>query len=419
MLNMGFTEDINTILAQIPENRNTLLFSATMPTSIANIAKNYMRNPKEVVIGNKNAGAENIKHICYTVHAKDKYLALKRIADYNPNIYAIVFCRTRRETQEIADKLIHDGYNADALHGDLSQSQRDFVMQRFRIRQLQLLVATDVAARGIDVDSLTHVINFNLPDEIEAYTHRSGRTGRAGKTGVSVIIINLKEKHLVRQIERIISKKFVMAKVPTGKEICEKQLFKLIEKLEKVEVDPQVSEYLPLIQRKLEWVDREDLIMRFVSLEFNRFLEYYKDLADIQDPELHKDRDRDRPQQDRKRERFTEMGQQGYTKLFMNLGKIDGVYPNDIITLINTHSKGKRINIGRIDIQNKACFFEVEENAVPSLLSAMKGLQYEGRKVAVDVSSSSDKKSKPFENRKFSKEGSSSNRNDKPFRKRR
>ncbi len=417
MLNMGFTEDINTILAQVPENRNTLLFSATMPASIAAIAKNYMKNPKEVVIGNKNSGAENVKHVCYTVHAKDKYHALKRIADYNPNIYAIIFCRTRKETQEIADKLIHDGYNADSLHGDLSQGQRDLVMQRFRIKQLQLLVATDVAARGIDVDSLTHVINYNLPDDIEAYTHRSGRTGRAGKTGISIAIINLKEKHLLRQIERTVNKKFVMAKVPTGSEICEKQLFKLIEKMEKVEVDhTQIEQYLPLIMRKLEWIDREDLIKRFMSLEFNRFLEYYKDSVDIAEPELQKEgqfkersfRDgqfKERPFRDRqttggsRNERFSQQSSKGFTKLFINLGKVDGIYPNDIISMVNSNTRGKRIELGKIDIQQKNSYIDVEEKAVPGLIKSLQGIKYEDKKVSVEISTSTPRNERPFRKR--------------------
>lgn len=269
MLNMGFTESINEILAAIPEERNMLLFSATMPAEIAKIAKNYMSNPKEVVIGSKNEGAENIKHVYYLVHAKDKYLALKRIADYYPNIYGIIFCRTRRETQEIADQLIQDGYNADSLHGELSQAQRDAVMQKFRVKNLQLLVATDVAARGLDVDNLTHVINYGLPDDIETYTHRSGRTGRAGKKGTSIAIIHVKEKGRMRDIEKIIGKKFEKGHIPTGGQICEKQLFNLVDKIEKVKVnEEEIASYLPSIFRKLEWLSNEDLIKRIVSLEF-------------------------------------------------------------------------------------------------------------------------------------------------------
>jgi ATP-dependent RNA helicase DeaD len=394
MLNMGFADDLKTILAQVPENRNTLLFSATMPTEIASIAKKYMRNPKEVIIGNKNSGAENIKHICYVVHAKDKYHALKRIADYNPNIYGIVFCRTRKETQEIADKLMHDGYNADALHGDLSQAQRDFVMQRFRLRQLRLLVATDVAARGLDVDDLTHVINFSLPDDMEVYTHRSGRTGRAGKAGISIALTNLKEKYVIKQIEKKINKKFISAQVPTGREICEKQLFNLIDKMEKVEVDhTEIETYLPLIFKKLEYIDKEDLIKRFVSLEFNRFIEYYKNAADIDVPDERRQdfgekssfRDRKRDKESG-RERFS-TPEGGYTRLFINLGRLDNFFPNNLIDMVNTNIKGKRINIGKIELMKNFSFFEIENKSSQEVIELLSKTQFNGRRVAVDIAS--------------------------------
>ena len=277
MLNMGFVDSINDILSEVPKERATLLFSATMPNEVAVIARKYMRNPIEITIGDRNSGADNIKHLYYTVHAKDKYTALKRIVDYYPNIYGIVFCRTRKDTQEVADKLMHDGYNAESLHGDLSQAQRDMVMQKFRIRHVKLLVATDVAARGLDVDDLTHIINYNLPEDLLAYAHRSGRTGRAGKAGISILIINLKEKYLIKQIEKKIKKSFVAAKVPGGREICEKQLFNMIIKMEEVDIEhTEIDTYLPTIYRKLEWLDKEEIIKRFVALEFNRFLEYYK-----------------------------------------------------------------------------------------------------------------------------------------------
>ena len=278
MLNMGFVDDINSILGNVPEDRKMLLFSATMPDEIAKIAKNYMHSPVEFVIGTKNEGAENVRHIYYMVNAKDKYLALKRIADANPNIYAIIFCRTKRETQEIADNLIGDGYNVDSLHGDLSQAQRDTVMKKFREHTLQLLVATDVAARGLDVDSLTHVINYGLPDDIATYTHRSGRTGRAGKTGVSVAIIHSREKSKLRAIEKKIGKTFEHEKVPTPQYIIEKQLYNLADRIEKVKVnETEIEKYLPGIVRKLEWLSESDLLKRVVSLEFNRLLDYYKD----------------------------------------------------------------------------------------------------------------------------------------------
>ena len=282
MLNMGFTDSINAILEQVPEQRNTLMFSATMSPEIAAIAKNYLRNAKEITIGRKNESTANVKHRAYCVQAKDKYEALKRVVDYYPDIYAIIFCRTRKETQEIADKLMQEGYNADTLHGELSQAQRDAVMQKFRIRNLQLLVATDVAARGLDVDDLTHVINYGLPDDTESYTHRSGRTGRAGKTGTSIAIINLREKGKMRQIEKIIGKQFEMGTIPTSQQICQKQLFKVIDELEKVKVnEEEISEFMHDVYRKLEWLSKEDLIKRIVSLEFNRFLDYYRDREEI------------------------------------------------------------------------------------------------------------------------------------------
>jgi len=416
MLNMGFADDLKTILAQVPENRNTLLFSATMPNEIAIIAKKYMRNPKEVVIGSKNVGAENIKHICYVVHAKDKYLALKRIADYNPNIYGIVFCRTRKETQEIADKLMHDGYNADSLHGDLSQAQRDFVMQRFRLRQLRLLVATDVAARGLDVDDLTHIINFSLPDDMEIYTHRSGRTGRAGKAGISIALTNLKEKFVIKQIEKKINKKFITAQVPTGREICEKQLFNLIDKMEKVEVDyTEIDTYLPLIFKKLEYIDKEELIKRFVSLEFNRFIEYYKNAADIDVPDERRQdygekssfRDRKRDKEGG-REKFKK-AEGGYTRLFINLGRLDSFFPNNLIDMVNSNIKGKRVNIGKIELMKNFSFFEIEDKSSQEVIEALSKTQFNGRRVAVDIASKPNssedegKRKRVNQDKKFSK----------------
>jgi len=295
MLNMGFIESIDAILAEVPANRNMLLFSATMPQGIAGLTKKYMNSPKEIIIGKKNEGNKNIRDIYFMVRAQDKYLALKRIVDYYPNIYGIVFCRTRKETQEIADNLIKDGYNADSLHGELSQAQRDYVMQKFRIRNLQILVATDVAARGLDVNDLTHVINYGLPDEIELYTHRRGRTGRAGKTGVSIAICHIKEKGKIREIERVINKKFEKGSIPNGHDICEKQLFNLVDEIEKVQVnEEEIATLMPQIFRKLEWLDKEDIIKRIVSLEFNRMIDYYKDADEIEQVDEHEVRNRDR-----------------------------------------------------------------------------------------------------------------------------
>lgn len=385
MLNMGFLEDINVILAKVPDNRTTLLFSATMPNAIAGISKKYMKNPLEVTIGSRNAGAENVKHVCYTVHAKDKYLALKRIADYTPGIYGIVFCRTRKETQEIADKLIQDGYSADALHGDLSQGQRDSVMQKFRIRSISLLVATDVAARGLDVDDLTHVINYNLPDELDIYTHRSGRTGRTGKAGISVAIVNMKEKNALRTIEKNIKKSFFHANVPSGREICEKQLFHFIDKMEKVEIDhAQIDSYLPVIFRKLEWLDKEDIIRRFVSLEFNRFLEYYKNAKDINAKD-----EKPGAQRERGRERFKDHGgsEKGFSRLFINMGKMDGLFAGQLIELVNTNTRGMKISIGRIDLMKSFSFFEIESRFEKQVIKALCNAEFAGRQVIVEKAS--------------------------------
>ena len=388
MLNMGFTDSINAILEKVPEERNTLMFSATMSPEIARIAKTYLHDAKEITIGTKNEGSKNVHHIAYTVHAKDKYLALKRVVDFYPQIYGIIFCRTRKETQEIADKLIQDGYNADSLHGELSQAQRDLVMQKFRQRHLQLLVATDVAARGLDVNDLTHVINYGLPDDTESYTHRSGRTGRAGKTGVSIAIINLREKGKMREIERIIKKKFDIGTLPTGKEICEQQLIKLIDDIEKVKVDEEeIETFLPGIYRKLEWLSKEDLIKRVVSMEFNRFLDYYKNAAEIEQPKGNEKRESQKERKDHgsDREKTSRKAEKGYTRLFLNLGKTDGFYANQIIELINRNLKKERIEIGRIDLMQNFSFFEIAEAQAPMVIKALNKTTANGRRVIVEV----------------------------------
>ena len=396
MLNMGFTDSINAILEKVPEERNTLMFSATMSPEIARIAKTYLRDAKEITIGTKNEGSKNVHHIAYTVHAKDKYLALKRVVDFYPQIYGIIFCRTRKETQEIADKLIQDGYNADSLHGELSQAQRDLVMQKFRQRHLQLLVATDVAARGLDVNDLTHVINYGLPDDTESYTHRSGRTGRAGKTGVSIAIINLREKGKMREIERIIKKKFDIGTLPTGKEICEQQLIKLIDDIEKVKVDEEeIETFLPGIYRKLEWLSKEDLIKRVVSMEFNRFLDYYKNAAEIEQPKGNEKRESQKERKDHgsDREKTSRKAEKGYTRLFLNLGKTDGFYANQIIELINRNLKKERIEIGRIDLMQNFSFFEIAEAQAPMVIKALNKTTANGRRVIVEVAGENNGKS--------------------------
>ena len=393
MLNMGFTDSINRILEDVPRDRNTLLFSATMSKEIAGIAKNYLTNPHEIVIGNKNEGSKNVNHVYYMVHAKDKYLALKRIADYYPNIYGIIFCRTRMETQEIADKLIQDGYNADALHGELSQQQRDLTMQKFRKRRIQLLVATDVAARGLDVDDLTHVINYGLPDDTENYTHRSGRTGRAGKRGTSIAIINLREKGRMREIEKVIGKEFVKGTIPTGKEICEKQLWKVIDDIEKTEVkEDDIAEFLPAIYRKLDWLDKEDIIRRVVTREFGRFLDYYSN-APEPEPVVERSAKGERlkvkgegaSRQRREKGDGPRKPEQGYARFFVNRGKRDGFYAAQVIDMVNRHVRHERIEMGRIDLMQNFSFFEVPESQADAVMRALKHAHVNGQHVVVEL----------------------------------
>ncbi|MDR3194877.1 MAG: DEAD/DEAH box helicase [Tannerella sp.] len=388
MLNMGFTDSINAILAEVPLSRNMLLFSATMPQEIAKITKKYMRTPKEIVIGRKNEGNENIRHIYYMVHARDKYLALKRLVDFYPNVYGIVFCRTRKETQEIADKLIQDGYNADSLHGELSQGQRDYVMQKFRVRNLQLLVATDVAARGLDVDDLTHVFHYGLPDEPESYTHRSGRTGRAGKTGISISICHIKEKGKLRDISRIINKTFEKGALPTGKDICEKQLFNLVDQIEKVKVnEEEIASLMPSVFRKLEWLEKEDIIKRLIALEFNRMIDYYRDADEIEVVDesagRHQAADRN-DRNDRNAARYSFKAEDGYKRLSLNFGKADGMFAGQMIELINRCVPGK-VQIGRIDLRDTCSFFEVEKGAAQRVMDRMNKFEVDGRTIAVDV----------------------------------
>ena len=382
MLNMGFLDSIQEILEELPEKRRTLLFSATMPSEIETIARKYMFKPTEVTIGTRNSSAENVSHAYYLVHAKDKYKVLKRIADFEPDIYGIVFCRTRKDTQEIATKLMNDGYNADALHGDLSQAQRDAVMNKFRSRNLQLLVATDVAARGLDVDDLTHIINFSLPEDPEVYTHRSGRTGRAGKTGISISLVHLKEKYLLSQIERKIKRNFKVIPVPSGSDICGKQLFHWVEKLEKISTHHrEIEKLLPEIKHKLEGLDKEELLKRVVALEFDRFLDDYRYDDNIIAPVAEKEFSF----RDTRRGRSGESVSGKYTRLFINLGKKDGFYPEHLIDLINKNTRGKMIPLGKIDLMKNFSFFEVEDTYTDKLLGALKDVTYMNRKVVLEV----------------------------------
>lgn len=404
MLSMGFKDDLDTLLSATPSGKQTLLFSATMPAEISNIARKFMQQPVEVSVGKANQGADNVSHEYFMVHARDRYEALKRIADVNPKIYGIIFCRTRAETKEVADKLIHDGYNADALHGDLSQEMRDIVMNRFRNRHLQLLVATDVAARGLDVNDLTHVINYNLPDDPEVYIHRSGRTGRAGKKGISLSILHLKEKGKLRDIERMLKKKMEIKPVPTGRDICEKQLFNLIDKVEKVEVaNTQIDDYLKVIYKKLEWLDREELIKHFVSVEFNRFLAAYENA-----PDLNADTGRNQENAGGKgsgKGRFSDYEQEWqsrsdkngfegrsgkrskvtYSRMFLNIGKSDRMDKRTIINMINETMPGKSVEIGQIEVLRNFSFFEIDNRYERDLQKAFRQVHFKGRKLGLEV----------------------------------
>ena len=388
MLNMGFQEDIDSILSTTPEDKKTWLFSATMPTEVRRIAKKYMDNPFELTMGEKNTGNVNIEHEYYIVRARDKYAAFKRIVDFNPDIFGIVFCRTKIETQEIAEALIKDGYNADALHGDLSQQQRDKVMKRYRERSLQLLIATDVAARGIDVNDVTHVINYSLPDEIENYTHRSGRTARAGKTGISIAIINSKELGKIRMIERTIGKKFTKGEIPNGFDVCEKQLFSIVHKVHNVEVnEQQIDQYLPRIMDEFKELSKEDIIKRFASIEFNRFLEYYKNAPDLNAPADDRLRD-DRGERGERGERAPRPagGKSEYTRLFINLGSVDDFSRGDLLNYIcNTAKISGRI-VGKIDLKGVFSFFEVPNEESAKVFEGFKGAEFNGRPVRIEVS---------------------------------
>lgn len=398
MLNMGFTESIDEILSAIPSEHQTLLFSATMGSDIERIAKNYLRQYREIVVGSRNEGAEHVNHIYYAVRAQDKYAALKRIVDYYPRIYAIIFCRTRLETQEVADHLIRDGYSAEALHGDLAQAQRDLTMQKFRTHRTQLLVATDVAARGLDVNELTHVINYGLPDDVENYTHRSGRTGRAGKRGTSISIIHLREKGKVRVIERVIGKKFEVGTLPEPKEICTKQLYKVIDNLEHTEPDEeQIAPFLPEVMHKLEWLTKEELVKRLVQQEFGRFLTYYADAPEIVQPTAREEREEKgnkRDRRDDKRARNAKgnpLAEEGYTRLFLNFGKRDNFFAREIINLVNRYVKGK-VEIGRIDLLNNCSFFEVPEEQAELVMGKMAKAKVGERRVVVDFADRADGK---------------------------
>ena len=377
MLNMGFSDSINEIFESLPAEHSTLMFSATMSREVERVAKKYLHDYQEIVVGSRNEGAENVNHIYYMVNAKDKYLALKRIVDYYPRIFAIIFCRTKVETQEIADKLIKDGYNAESLHGDLSQPQRDQTMQKFRQHLTQLLVATDVAARGLDVDDLTHVINFGLPDDIENYTHRSGRTGRAGKKGTSISIVHSREKFKIRNIEKEIGKEFVKAEIPSAEEICKKQLYKVMDQIVKTDVDDEeIAPFMQDINRYFEYIDKDELIKKIVSLEFGKFLAYYAEAPEIE--AVVPDKKEKKPQSDK--QKLQNKAQKGYRRLFINLGKRDGFYPGELMQTLNRFVGGRQ-EVGHIDLLDTISYFEVPEKDAKKVMIQLTGIRYKGRQV--------------------------------------
>ncbi len=409
MLNMGFQEEVDDILEYMPKERNTMLFSATMPKEVEAILNKYMTDPVKVAVGERNSGTANVDHKYYMMAAKDRYSVLKRIIDYTPSIYGIIFCRTKLETQEIADSLIQDGYNAAALHGDLSQAMRDNVMDHFRKRSLQLLVATDVAARGIDVKELTHIINYNLPDDIETYVHRSGRTGRADKRGICISLVHLREKHKIKQIEKIVGRPIERAMIPTGKEVCEKQLFNHIDRIEHVDINREdIDDYLPVIFKKLEWMSREELITRMVALNFNRFLDYYKDAIDL-NVDASDDR-KDKKERKKERDRMD----QTMKRLYFGVGKNDHILPQKIIGKINDVTNSRNIPIGRIDLFNDYSYVDVEESFVPMILECFSDPRKNPKGIVVEVAKEQPKREKPTQDPSSPSRSSSSSRPSSP-----
>lgn len=374
MLNMGFKEDIDLILEDTSETKQILLFSATMPKEVLKISKNYMKKPKKIEVDSKNVGAKDIEHNYYLVsNVRDKYQALRRICDINPNIYGIVFCRTRRESKDISSKLLQDGYNADTLNGDLSQSQRDHVMGRFRNNQIQLLIATDVAARGLDVNDLSHVINYNLPDDNQTYIHRSGRTGRAGKKGISIIIGSTRDKRKISSLEKTINREIINKEIPKGKDICEIQLMSLIEKIVDSEVNSDIEKFIPSIMEKVSHLNREDLLKQIVSLEFSRFLSFYNNTKDLS-PENNRNKNN------------KERAEKGYSRFFINLGKKHNLKPQNLIGIINDYTRNKDISIGKIDIMKGFSFFEVPSEHEKEILSSLRKFKWNNFNCGAELS---------------------------------
>ena len=399
MLNMGFSEAINEIFEALSEGHSTLMFSATMSRDVERVAKQYLKDYETIVVGSRNEGAENVNHVYYMVHAKDKYVALKRIVDYYPKIFAIIFCRTKLETQEVADKLIRDGYNAEALHGDLSQQQRDLTMQKFRQHTVQLLVATDVAARGLDVDDLTHVINFGLPDDIENYTHRSGRTGRAGKKGTSISIVHSKEKHKIRNIEKEIGKQFVEADIPSAEEICKKQLYKVMDQIVKTDVDDEeIAPFIADINRYFEYIDKEEIIKKIVSLEFGKFLAYYADAPEIEKVKEERGKGKEKGGYQTDKQKLQNKAEKGYKRLFINLGKKDGFFPGVLMQTLNRYVGGRQ-TVGHIDLLDTISYFEVPERDARKVMTQLTGIRFKGRTVRCNDADEGDKAAKNVPNR--------------------
>jgi ATP-dependent RNA helicase DeaD len=399
MLNMGFSEAINEIFESLSEGHSTLMFSATMSRDVERVAKQYLKDYETIVVGSRNEGAENVNHVYYMVHAKDKYLALKRIVDYYPKIFAIIFCRTKLETQEVADKLIRDGYNAEALHGDLSQQQRDLTMQKFRQHTVQLLVATDVAARGLDVDDLTHVINFGLPDDIENYTHRSGRTGRAGKKGTSISIVHSKEKHKIRNIEKEIGKQFVEADIPSAEEICKKQLYKVMDQIVKTDVDDEeIAPFIADINRYFEYIDKEEIIKKIVSLEFGKFLAYYADAPEIEKVKEERGKGKEKGGYQTDKQKLQNKAEKGYKRLFINLGKKDGFFPGVLMQTLNRYVGGRQ-TVGHIDLLDTISYFEVPERDARKVMTQLTGIRFKGRTVRCNDADEGEKAAKNVPNR--------------------
>jgi len=393
MLQMGFQEELNAILAFTPDSKNTLLFSATMSGEVAKIAGNYMKDPIEITVGHRNAGAENVHHIYYVVADRNRYQALRRIADINPDIYSIIFCRTRLETREVVDKLIEDGYSADALHGDLSQSQRDHVMHKFRSKNIRMLVATDVAARGLDVNDLTHIINYNLPDELSGYTHRSGRTGRAGKTGISIALIGTREKYKIREIERNLKKNFEEGRIPSGHEICKKRLLSQMEAVKQVEIDSeQIDPFLPSISRTLESLDREELIKRFVSIEFNRFLESYRNAPDLN--VFDKESPRKRVRETTGKPYPYKAAHQKFTHFLIKAGKKDGISPKRLMRDLSDAAGMPDIRIGKIEVLNNTSLLEADNRFARKVMLALQAMTINGRCVDVEIERKTDPRRK-------------------------